>query len=392
MRRIILVGVVLPLSFVCVLGSALAADSVKLGATYGLTGSIGWIGQDCVDGAQLAINEINKSGGVGGKKVQIVSYDSKNNPDVARTNVEKLIKKDQVLAILGPVVTTASQAVLPIVEKYERPTIVVSGGLMINARILPDYKKENKKCYMWALSVGTPRQNEAKTLWLSKKGKKKLGNIEPLDQMGDLSAEMYKKWSTKYGLDVVISERFDTNDKDFTTQMSKIKAAGADCMGSMCSGGSAVILVKNRDLVAMDNIPFMVSDANLSKKFIQLLGENTKNVYTVGAKISYSQHLPSDDPQKKFIDDFKARFTKEIGHPPKSWFFAAVGYDSAMLVLKGMQAVGTNGEKVRDWMESQKSFKGAQAIYSFSDLDHRGIGLDQCTVLEIQGNDWVPAK
>jgi len=160
----------------------------------------------------------------------------------------------------------------------------------------------------------------------------------------------------------------------------------------MCSGGPAVILVKNRDQVGMQDIPFMISDANLSKKFIQLLGENTKNVYTVGAKISYAGYLPATDPQKKFIEDFKTRFKKELGHDPKSWFFASVGYDSALLFLKAMQAVGTDGEKVRDWMENQKNFKGAQAFYSFSDLDHRGIGLDQCAVLVIEGPDWVPSK
>lgn len=392
MKGAVVVIGVLSLVLVSTYGLSQAADTAKLGATYGLTGRIGWIGQDCVDGAQLAVKEINAAGGIEGKMVEIVSYDSKNDPDIARTNVEKLLKQDKALAILGPVATSESLAVLPIVQKYKTPTIVVSGGLEINSRILPEHKKDGKKCYMWALSVGTPRQNEAKTLWLSKAGKKKLGNIEPLDQMGDLSAEMYKQWASKYGLEVVISERFDNAGKDFTTQMAKIKAAGADCIGSMCSGGPSVILVKNRDQVGMQDLPFLISDANLSKQFIQLLGENTKNVFTVGAKISYADYLPADDPQKKFIDDFKARFAKEIGRQPKSWFFASVGYDSALLFLKGMQAVGTDGEKVRDWMESQKNFKGAQAFYSFSDLDHRGIGLDQCAVLVIEKDDWVPAK
>jgi len=232
-------------------------------------------------------------------------YDSKNEPDTARTNFEKLIKKDNVVAILGPVVTTESQAVMPIAERDKIPFIVVSGGIEVNEVILPDYKKQGKKCYMWALSVGTPRQNEVKVLWLKKHGYKKIGNIEPLDQMGELSAMEYEKLAKQYGLEIVAKEKFDNKGTDFTTQMSKLKAAGADSIGSMCSGGPSVTLVKNRDQVGMKDFPFMLSDANLSKAFVKLLGENTANIYTVGAKIQFADSLKDTDPQKKVIQDFQ---------------------------------------------------------------------------------------
>jgi branched-chain amino acid transport system substrate-binding protein len=390
MKKVLFYAVVV--AFVCALstaGTAYAA-SIKLGASYGMTGRIGWIGADCVDGAKLAIDAVNEKGGIKGKKIELEVYDSKNEADTARTNFEKLIKRDKVVAILGPVVTTESQAVLPIAEREKIPFIVVSGGIEINAKILPEYKAQGKKSYMWALSVGTPRQNEVKVLWLKKHGYKKIGNIEPLDQMGDLSAVTYEKYAKQYGLEIVAKEKFDNKGTDFTTQMSKIKAAGADSIGSMCSGAPAVTLVKNRDQVGMKDLPFMLSDANLSKKFVQLLGENTANVYTVGAKIQFADHLKDTDPQKKMIQDFQSRFQAKYKKAPMSWFFAAVGYDSALMFIKAIEAVGPNGEKMRDWLEKQKNFKGAQAFYSWSDLDHRGIGVDQCSVMMIKGDDFVP--
>ncbi|MBW2028987.1 MAG: ABC transporter substrate-binding protein [Deltaproteobacteria bacterium] len=369
---------------------SLASSTIKIGCAYGMTGRIGWIGEDCVNGAKLAVDEINKKGGINGKKVELVIYDTKNNPDTARTIFQKLIKKDKVVAICGPVITQATQTVMPIAEKYKVPYAVVSGGIQINAKILPEYKQKGKKSYTWAMSIGTPRQNEVKTLWLKKKGYKRLGNIEPLSQMGDLSAAMYERWAKKYGLKIVAKEKFDNKGTDFTTQMSKIKAAGADCIGTMASGGPAVTLIKNRDQVGLSNAPMMVSDANLSKKFIKLLGENTANVYTVGAKISFAQYLKNSDPQKAIIASFQNRFKSKFGKGPKSWFFAAVGYDSALMFIKASQAVGVNGEKMRDWLEKQSSFQGVQAVYSWSDLDHRGIGVDQCAVLGIKAGNWVP--
>ena len=147
-----------------------AADTIKIGAAYGMTGRIGWIGDDCVNGAKLVIDDINAKGGIDGKQLELVVYDTKNNPDSARTIFEKLIKKDKVVAIIGPVITQATQTVMPIAEKYKIPYAAVSGGIQINAKILPDYKKQGKKSYTWAMSIGTPRQNEVKTIWLHKKG------------------------------------------------------------------------------------------------------------------------------------------------------------------------------------------------------------------------------
>jgi branched-chain amino acid transport system substrate-binding protein len=381
-------------AFMCALsmGASAHAASIKLGASYGMTGRIGWIGVDCVDGAKLAIDAVNDKGGIKGQKIELEVYDSKNEPDTARTNFEKLIKKDKVVAILGPVVTTESQAVIPIAERDKIPFIVVSGGIEINEVILPEYKKQGKKSYMWALSVGTPRQNEVKVLWLKKHGYKKIGNIEPLDQMGELSGIEYEKLAKQYGLQIVAKEKFDNKGTDFTTQMSKIKAAGADSIGSMCSGAPSVTLVKNRDQVGMKEVPFMLSDANLSKKFVELLGENTANVYTVGAKIQFADYLKDTDPQKKVIRDFQDRFKGKYNKSPMSWFFAAVGHDSALMFIKAIEAVGTDGEKMRDWLEKQKNFQGAQAFYSWSDLDHRGIGVDQCSVMMIKGDDWIPVE
>ena len=371
-------------------GIVLAADTIKLGAAYSMTGRIGWIGEDCVNGAKLAVDEVNAKGGINGKQIELVVYDTKTNPDTARTVFEKLIKKDKVAAICGPVITQSTQTVMPLAEKYKIPYAAVSGGIQINAVILPEYKKKGKKCYTWAMSIGTPRQDEVKTLWLKEKGYKKLGNIEPLSQMGDLSAAMYEKWAKKYGMELVIKEKFDNKGTDFTTQMSKIKAAGADSIGTMASGGPATILVKNRDQVGMKDVPMMTSDANLSKKFIKLLGENTFNVYTVGAISNYVDYLKDSDPQKARIMGFVKKYEAKFGKKPRSMFFAPCGYDTALMFINAMKAVGTDGEKIRDYVENHK-LDGIQATYTFSDLDHRGIGVDQASVMKIKGGEWVPA-
>jgi len=372
-------------------GALYAADTIILGANYGMTGTMGWIGGDCVDGANLAIDQANKKGGIKGKQIELVMYDSKNDADTARTNFEKLVKRDKAIAILGPVSNQETETVLPLSDKNAIVYTAVSGGVQVNERILPEYKKEGKKCYLWALTVGTARQGEVFAVWAKKKGFKRLALIDPLDQMGDLSTATYEQYAKKYGLEVVAKERYDVKGTDFTTQMSKIKAANPDVIAGMPSGGPTVTIVKNRDQLGMSHIPFKVSDANLSKSFITLLGENTKNIYNVAAKIQIPpDYLKDSDSQKKVIMDFQKAFKTKFNKEPKSWFFASVGYDTALMYIKAMEAVGTNGAKMRDWIEKQKAFQGAQAVYSWSDTDHRGIGVEQCVVMMIKGDDWVP--
>ena len=105
----------------CMVGLTHAADTIKIGAAYSMTGRIGWIGEDCVNGAKLVVDEVNAKGGINGKKIELVVYDTKTNPDTARTVFEKLIKKDKVVAICGPVITQSTQTVMPIAERYKIP-------------------------------------------------------------------------------------------------------------------------------------------------------------------------------------------------------------------------------------------------------------------------------
>ena len=90
------------------------------------------------------------------------------------------------------------------------------------------------------------------------------------------------------------------------------------------------------------------------------------------------------------VADFVKRYEAKFGKKPRSLFFAPCGYDTALMFLNAMKAVGTDGEKIRDYCETHV-LKGVQATYTFSDLDHSGIGVDQASVMMIQGGDWVPA-
>src|ERR1043166_7261273 len=103
---------------------AYAQETIKIGVTQPLTGAFAASGNYVAQGAKIAEDEINKAGGVLGKKIQLIIEDNKSNPTEAVSTVEKLIQKDKVPVLVGAWSSTLTLAVMPKLEEYQVPMIV----------------------------------------------------------------------------------------------------------------------------------------------------------------------------------------------------------------------------------------------------------------------------
>src|SRR6266852_8187318 len=116
-------------SIVCVigwiaLGPALGQDSIKIGVTQPLTGAFAASGNYVAQGARMAQDDVNKAGGVIGKKIELIVEDNKSNPTEAVATAEKLIQKDKVPVMMGAWSSTLTLAVMPKLMEYEVPMLV----------------------------------------------------------------------------------------------------------------------------------------------------------------------------------------------------------------------------------------------------------------------------
>src|SRR5260370_36255162 len=118
------------LTVVCALGAALAVapasaqDTIKIGVSQPLTGAFAASGNYVAQGAKIAEDDINKAGGVLGKKIQLVIEDNKSNPTEAVATAEKLIQKDKVPVMMGARSSTLTLAVMPKLMEYGVPMLV----------------------------------------------------------------------------------------------------------------------------------------------------------------------------------------------------------------------------------------------------------------------------
>src|ERR1044072_9043675 len=133
-------------------GSASAQDTIKIGVTQPLTGAFAASGNYVAQGAKMAEEAINASGGVLGRKIELVIEDNKSNPTEAVATAEKLISKDKVPVLMGAWSSTLTLAIMPKLMEYEVPMLVEtssSGKITTSGnpyifRISPTYEMEAK--------------------------------------------------------------------------------------------------------------------------------------------------------------------------------------------------------------------------------------------------------
>src|SRR4030042_6927933 len=112
-------------------GAVFAAPPIKIGALFSVTGPASFLGEPERNTALMMVDEINKAGGINGRKIELIVYDTQGDATKAVQAVTKLIKDDKVVAIIGPSTTGDSMAVIPVVEKAEIPLISCAAGIKI---------------------------------------------------------------------------------------------------------------------------------------------------------------------------------------------------------------------------------------------------------------------
>ena len=115
MKRIISIFLVLVLTLTLFAGCGSKANEneIRIGINYELSGDVASYGQASVEGIELAIEEVNKAGGINGKLIKPIKYDNKSDHSTATTLATKLMTQDKVVAVLGPATSGAFKATIP---------------------------------------------------------------------------------------------------------------------------------------------------------------------------------------------------------------------------------------------------------------------------------------
>ena len=203
-------------------GAAAAQDTIKIGVTQPLTGAFAASGNYVAQGAKIAEEEINKAGGVLGKKIELIVEDNKSNPTEAVATAEKLIVKDKVPVMLGAWSSTLTLAVMPKLEEYKVPMLVETSS---SGKITTSGNP-----YIFRISPTSEMEAKAFTPLVKTLGIKKADFLATNNDFGLGASKEFSEMAKKEGVTVGVMETMDPKATDFSAQLAKIKASGGDTL------------------------------------------------------------------------------------------------------------------------------------------------------------------
>lgn len=316
-------------------GSSDSGD-IKIGVVGPMTGSVSTYGQSAQKGLKLLQKQVNASGGVNGKKVNFVFTDDENKPASAVTAGQKLIFDDKVCAIIGPMTSTCANSLAPVCQSNQMPMIT---PYATNPKVTQAGDFIFRTCFI------DPFQGTVLAKFSKSSLKAKTAAVL-YDNGNDYSkglAEFFISGFKSQGGTVVDTETYNTGDKDFNTQLTKIAQKNPDVL-ILPDFYSTVAVIMKEARTAGIKATFLGGDGWDSSDLFTIAGDSVEGAY-------FSNHYSPDDTSKgvvQFIKDFQAEYS---GATPDA--IAALSYDSGQIVLQAIKSSGkTDAQSIKEAMKN----------------------------------------
>jgi branched-chain amino acid transport system substrate-binding protein len=362
-----------------------SAGEIKIGVAEALTGNAAQYGVPIRKGFELALGEINGSGGIHGNKIELIIEDEQGKKEEAINVFKKFIFQDKALMLFGPTLSNSAQASDPVAQAAK---IVVFGTSNTADGI------SSIGNYVFRNSV-----TEADIVPITLRAAVKSANIKKVavlygnDDIFTKSAyDNFAKALQAQKIPVVTTESFSKGDVDFKPQLTKIKASGADAivLAALVSEG-APIMVQARQLGIA--LPFISGNGMNSPRLFELAKDSSDGLW-VGSPWSVESQAPENQR-------FLAAFQKVHNALPDQ--FSAQAYDAMYIVATALKKIKLSGKIEADRAALRNvlpatQFSGATGPFKFrqvNDKDGKPAGYDAvqtAIVMLTKGNRYTIHK
>lgn len=358
MRKVffMLLVVVLTLSMAV---SAAPQGDILIGCLQDITGVTSTLGKMVQEGALWALNEINAAGGINGRKLRMITYDTKADVQEAINAFTRMCTRDRVAAIIGPPVANIGIAIAPISENYDVPVL----GFAIDDRVT---MKDNGQPYknMFLFQPSARQQGEIMANFaVRERGLKRFGIIYNQANAYSVSLlEPFKNAARAAGAQIVIEVPYQPTDRDFKTMLNKIVSAKVDAIYAPNYTQELILIVQQARAIGFDGQ--LVCGLDACPPFPALCGPESNGVI-------YINNITETEPQiQGIIRDYKAK----TGNDATNKFF--LGYDVMKIIAKVIGEVGDNPVAIRNAVENLKGYQGLTGNITIDPKTHQTKGLE----------------
>jgi branched-chain amino acid transport system substrate-binding protein len=350
------------------LSGALAQEPIKLGWLSSLTGPLSSAAIAENQGVQFAVEEINKAGGINGRRIELITRDTGGEPTKAVNFAQQLAFQEKVHFIIGPVNSGESLATVPIVAKAGLPNLVIG-----TVDELTDPKKYPRAFRL----INTNRQwiEAANDYALNVLKRRKVAIIGDTSGYGTSSAKTAAELLAKAGVKPVYSVLVDANKTDLTDELNKAKAAGADViMPWTAATGLLARLINTRGDMGWD-VPIVGHSAMMAPALRKLLNkaEYWNNAFAAGyVSTTYDAKGKLPAATQALLDKMRPRLGS--GEVDYMFWWVALGYDTVKVVEHAIkQAGGTDPAAIQKVLEHTSNLPGVYTNYSWGPDDRNGF-------------------
>lgn len=348
-----------------------AGDTIKIGFLGALTGDVAMFGKPTLEGMKMAAEELNAAGGINGKKIEIVEADNRGDKQEGAAVTQKLISRDNVVAIVGDPTTGITKVAAPIAQK--------AGVVLLSAGATGPGVVENgdfifRNTLLDAVAIPACIDFFAKDL-----GYKKVAVItsDNNDYSVGLS-QTFRDAAKGKGIEIVADEKVKDGDKDFSAQITNIKAKKPDVIFYSGYYTEAALIMKEARKQGLKANMFG-GDGLFSPKLVELGGTAVEGTMSA---LGFSPEQATPETAK-FIDSFKKKFN---GAEPG--LFDAQGYDGVMMIADAIKRANSADPKLfKGEIAKTKNFKGVSGTITIR--ENREPIKSPLALLEVKGGKFV---
>lgn len=324
-----------------------SVSSYKIGFIGPMTGDNANYGILISQAARLAVEEQNEKGGINGIPVELIIEDSEGSPEKGAASFDKLYSSDKIIALVGPVFTGVSFTVGDLCQENRIPMITPSATHK-------DITAAGDYVFRTVVSDGL--QGEvAGAYFYNELGYRNIGCLYILNDYSQGLYEGMKASFESYGGKVSAIETAQLGDKDFRTQLTRLKAANVEAIYIPNYTVEMAQQLEQASQLGID-IPFLSCDGFSNPEIYELAGKYTDGVVYIGpAKVAES------DNYKLFFDKYTAKY----GVSPDS--FSNNAYDGTNIIMNAIAKAGNDSTKIRDEIAVTKDYEGVTGVINFAE-------------------------
>ena len=343
------------------IGTSWAAEPIKIGYIAALTGSASGWGQSEFGGASLFVKEINERGGVLGRPIELICYDTKGRADEAVLAVRRMIFEDKVVAIGGSNFSSIQLAIAPIMDQNKIPSVASSAT---NPAVTVDPDTGKVRPYMFRIAFTDPYQGKVIADYLiQRQGAKKIAVFSDVGSpYSEGLTEFFKARATELGIEHK-GWGFREGDVDFRALITEARSWGADAIALTSLYTEMGLIIKQAAELGWK--PYFMGGDGLNPAIYEIAGaDNMEGTFWV-------QTMSYTDPKVVELDD---RHLAAFGSRATSPSNQVLAYDIMWFITDAIARAGSaDPTAIRDAMEATENLQVTHFTWTVDRETHNPV-------------------